>query len=387
MPISNAALPTRARSTRFMPVVLAWQIALVVAALLVTFMKIWAFIAAGVIILIMLLLTVPVNGQTLLSTIGLRSAFNRRRRIPGPAAELPEKLAPLGAWLPRLQVTHTRSVRGGEIGVVADGESWVGILELISDDQLMSDRGVSINLDSLASLTRQDDVVFAGVQILTMTVPGPSEAMLTPGSVALQAYLETTGGQPTPPAVRHTWLAIRLDPRLCLEAVDRRGSGHAGVMATLRFGLHRAQAALKRQGVQVRVLDPGKIADVLALTTAADSDDTEQNEAWKQWRSGSLVHETRAIRSFGGHPAQSYQALLDSLAQAPSMLVFTSFTVSPGEPPRGAVRQVMPTQEAADMADEELINEMGGTVRFGPLGGSQIPGLLATIPLGRQVHA
>lgn len=388
MAVSNAQLPTRARSTRYLPLVVAWQVALVVALLLITVMKMWAFVAAALVLLLMLILSAPVNGRSILHTLKLRTQFSARRRNFMTEPDVPELLVPLAQWLPRLTITETKNVRGGQIGVVADGEAWVGILEVLHDDALMADRGFEIDLDLLSQLTNQDDVVFAGVQVLTLTVPGPNQALLTPGSLANQAYLEITGDRPTPPAVRRTWFAIRLDPRLCLEAVDRRGSGQAGVMATLRFGLHRAQAQLKRQGVVARPLDPARVAEVLALATGSevDEDTVPSQEHWKQWHCGNLVHETRAIRSFGSNPAVTYQALLDSLEQSPAMMVLTSFTVSPGEPPRGAVRQIMPTQEAADAADEELIHEMSGAIRFGPLGGVQVPGLLATLPLGRQVH-
>lgn len=387
MAVSNA-LPVRARSTRHLPVVLTWQIAVAVVALLVTVMEVWAFALAALVVLVMLLLTVPVNGRTLLSTLGIRARFARRRRDFVEDPDTIDALVPLVQWAPRLAITQTRSVRGTEIGVVADDNAWVGILALSSDDALIVDRGAEIDLGTVGELTRQDDVVFSGVQVLTMTVPAPTEAMLTPDSPATAAYLEVTGtAQPTPPSVRRTWLALRLDPSLCLEAVDRRGSGRAGVMATLRFGLHRAQAQLKRQGVVARPLEAAGIADVLALATSVWNDDDDQpaTESWKQWHAGSLVHESREIRSFGKEPARNYQRLLDSLAQAPSMMVLTSFTISPGEPPRGAVRQIMPTQDLATAADEELIGETGHFIRFGPLGGIQVPGLLATLPLGRQV--
>lgn len=388
MAVRNAQLPTRARSTRFLPLAVAWQITVVVVLLLITMMKWWAFLLAGLVLLVMLLLSAPVNGRSLLNTIKLRARYSARQRNFVADPDVPELLVPLAQWLPRLVITETTNVRGGEIGVVADSQSWVGVLEVTSDDALLADRGAEINLDLLRSLTDQDDVVFAGVQVLNLTVPGPNQALLTPGSLANRAYLEITGERPTPPAVRRTWVALRLDPRLCLEAVDRRGSGQAGVMATLRFGLHRAQAQLKRQGVVARALDSGKLAEVLALTTGAELDEGAEGsrELWKQWHCGDLVHETRNIRSFGTNPAANYQALLDGLAQSPTMMVLTSFTVAPGEPPRGAVRQITPTQEAADAADEELIHEMGGSLRFGPLGGIQVPGLLATLPLGRQVH-
>lgn len=386
MAVSNAPLPARARSTRHIPMVLTWQVALVAILLLITFRETWAYVAAGVILLLLLLLTVPVNGRTLTSTMALRSRFSNRRQQAGDAAVGDEVLAPLLRWVPRLNIFLTTSVRGDEVGVVADGDSCVGLLELVADDALIVDRGVDIDLETLSGLTRQDDIVFAGIQLITLTVPGPNRAMLTPGSPAVPAYLESTSGEPTPPSVRRTWVALRLDPRLCLEAVDRRGSGHAGVMATLRFGLHRAQAHLKRQGVVARVLDPARTSEVLALLVGTeDGEEAESVEEWEQWRLGTLVHETRAIQSFGPRPAETYQALLDSVAQSPAAMVVTSFTVSPGEPPRGAVRQVTATQAAADEAAEELVGEMGGTLRLGPLGGVQVPGLLATLPLGRQV--
>lgn len=388
MAVSNAQLPTRARSTRYLPLVVTWQITIVVALMLITVMEVWAFVLAGFVLLVVLILSAPVNGRSMFRNLRMRLRYSARKRDFVPEPDVPDLLMPVAQWLPRLSITETRNVRGGEVGVVADGESWVGILEVLHDDALLADRGFEIDLDLFATLTRQDDVVFAGVQVLTLTVPGPNQALLTPGSLANQAYLEITGDRPTPPAVRRTWITIRLDPRLCLEAVDRRGSGQAGVMATLRFGLHRAQAQLKRQGVIARPLEPTQVAEALALAVGStlDEDAEISRELWKQWHCGNLVHESRAIRSFGPEPAVNYQKLLDSVAQAPAMMALTSFTVSPGEPPRGAVRQIMPTQAAADAADEELIHEMGGVIRFGPLGGIQVPGLLATLPLGRQVH-
>lgn len=387
MAVSNAQLPARARSTRYLPLVVAWQVAIVAILLLVSLREVWGFVVASAVLLLMLLLTVPVNGRTLLSTMAIRSHFAGRAKQATQIDVTGEVLAPLLRWMPRLNIFMTTSVRGEEVGVVADGDACVGILELVSDDALIVDRGVDIDLETLPRLTRQDDIVFAGIQLLTLTVPAPNQAMLTPHSPAAQAYLETTGDAPTPAAVRRTWVALRLDPRLCLEAVDRRGSGHAGVMATLRFGLHRAQAHLKRQGVVARVLDPVRASNVFSLLVGADDSDGESVETWEQWRHGSLIHETRGIASFGPRPAQTYQQLLDSVAQAPAAMVVTSFTVCPGEPARGAIRQVTATGEAADAADEGLIGELGGLLKFGPLGGVQVPGLSATLPLGRQVRS
>ncbi|RMB61258.1 type VII secretion protein EccE [Tessaracoccus antarcticus] len=388
--LNTARLPMRARSTRHIPKVLAWQVAMVVMLLFVATRTWWGVAAAAAVLLVAILLTVPVNGRSLWATMRVRGRFMARRRRLVESPDLPSELVPLGQWLPQLQVTQTRSAAGGEIGVVADGSSWAALLELTSDDVLIVDHGAELNLETLGELIQQDDILFAGIQVVTLTVPAPTAAMLTPDSPALSSYLEIVGGEPTPPAVRRTWIALRLDPQLCLEAVNRRGSGLAGVLATLRFGLHRAQATLKRQGVATRALDPLSIAEVLALASGATPQHAEGSrsaETWRQWSCDGLVHETRTISSYGSDPTANYQALLDSAAQCPAMMVLTSFTISPGQRARGAVRHVCHSEEQAAASDEELIPELAGRLSFGPLGGVQVPGMLATVPLGRQVES
>ncbi|MDO5735000.1 MAG: type VII secretion protein EccE [Propionibacteriaceae bacterium] len=384
-----ARRPMRARSTRHIPTVLVWQIVAVTVLMLLATRSWWGLGGAAVVLLLAILLSVPVNGRSLWATLRVHRRFIARRQHRVEAPDLPSELVPLGQWLPRLQVTQTKSAAGGEIGVVADGNSWAALLELTSDDVLIVDHGAELNLESLGDLIQQDDVVFAGIQVVTLTVPAPTQAMLTPDSPAMVSYLEIVGADATPPAVRRTWITLRLDPKLCLEAVDRRGSGLAGVLATLRFGLHRAQATLKRQGVATRALDPIAIAEVLSLASGAapQHEGERTRETWRQWSCDSLVHETRTISSFGSDPTANYQALLDAAAQCPAMMVLTSFTLSPGQSARGAVRHVCHNEEQAAAADEELIPELSGRLSFGPLGGVQVPGMLATVPLGRQVES
>lgn len=380
------ALQRRARSTRYLPMVVAWQIVLVAIALLVVQQEVWAYVAAGVVLLVAILLSVPVNGRTIPATLKLGSAFRRRSRQRVEHPDHASDLVPLAQWLPHLELTQIKDAHDGDIGVTADGTSWSGILEVTADHTLFTDRGAELDLNALGALTRQDDVVFAGVQVVTLTVPAPSGGMLPEGSPALGAYREILGENP-PPALRRTWVALRLDPRLCLEAVGRRGDGQTGVFATLRFGLHRAQALLKRHGMVTAPLDPLEISDVIALVTGASPDPTEPRtrEEWKAWFNDGLVHETRAVHSFGASPSAAYQRLLDVVSKAPAMMAVTSFTVSPGRPPQGAVRLVTPNVEQAVAADEYVVSALSGAVKLGPLGGTQVPGMLATVPLGRRI--
>lgn len=374
---------------RHVPMVLAWQLVVVTVLLVLATRTWWGVGVAAAVLLAAILLSIPVNGRSLWATVHLRQRFTARQRGLVDSPDLPSELVPLGRWLPRLQITQTRSAAGGEIGVVADGTSWAALLELTSDDVLIVDDGAELNLEGLGKLIQQDDVLFAGIQVVTLTVPAPTGAMLTADSPAAASYHEILGGAAVPPAVRRTWITLRMDPRLCLEAVDRRGSGLEGVLATLRFGLHRAQATLKRQGVATRALDPLAIAEVLALASGASPhhEGRRTDETWKQLSCDGLVHETRTISSFGSDPTANYQALLDAVAQCPAMMVLTSFTLSPGQPARGAVRHICHDEEQAAACDEELVPELAGRLSFGPLGGVQVPGLLATVPLGRQVEA
>lgn len=384
---ARVALPRQSRFTRQIGLIVAWQVVLVVAFALVLQLKAWSIAAAALLVLVALLLTVPVNGRTLTRTVGTRLRFARRARRRVAEPDVAPALVPLAQWVPGLELTQIKDAHDGEIGVVADGESWSGILEVTSDNSLFTDRGARLDLAVLNSLTQQDDVVFAGIQIVTYTVAGPSGAMLPPTSPALQAYREIAGDQ-TPPAVRRTWIALRLDPRLCLEAVDRRGSGQAGVFATLRFGLHRAQATLKRNGMPTEPLDPIAIADVLALATgASDAHAGERSsEQWESFTCDSLVHASRGLSGFGRDESSLYQGLLDVVARTPALCAVTSLTVSPGRATTGAIRLVTASPEQADSAEEFVMTHLPRGLRPGPLGGNQVPGLLATIPLGRQLR-
>lgn len=384
-PTSRSVVPGRSLPMRHLPAVVAWQVVIVVVALLVAQRALWAIVAAGVVLLIAILLTIPVNGRTLGATLGIRRTFHARAREMVEHPDVGPDLVPVAQWLPRLEVTQIKDAHDEEIGVVADGSSWSALLEVNADKSLFTDRGAQLDLGSLGLLNQQDDIVFAGIQVVTLTVPAPSGALLPAKSPALDAYREIVGDA-TPPALRRTWIALRLDPRLCLEAVGRRGSGQAGVFATLRFGLHRAQATLKRQGMVTEPLDPLGISDVLALTSGASPDfgEVRTREAWDHWMCDSLVHESRAVTSFGSSPSASYQRLLDVVSSAPVMMAMTSLTASPGEAPRGAVRLVTASLDQAAEADQVVSAALSG-VRLGPRGGVQVPGMLATVPLGRQV--
>jgi type VII secretion protein EccE len=362
------------------------EVALIVAVLAVLQLNWVGFVLAGVVTLALLILLVPVRGNTVPRWIGLRIAYRRRQRRKAADPDVPFSLVPLAEWSPQLTVMRTLTGRGGEVGVITDGAAWIAVLAFLSDDELIADTGEELNLDSLTSLTVQDDVVFDGVQLVTYTVPAPTSALLGEGSLAAASYREILGREHPPPTVRRSWLCVRLDPRKCLGAVARRGTGSEGINATLRFGLHRAQSILKRQGIETRVLDPVEISEVLALTAGSGPEDREErtSEDWASWTCDGLEHRGQLVTGWGDDPSRGYAEALSTLAGAPVLFSVASFTLS-GRRATGAIRLACPTGEDAVAAVRYLTDALDHHISLRPPGGMQVPVVLATVPFGRGV--
>lgn len=369
---------------RHLGVTLAIEAAVIGVALLLLARS---YILAGVLVLVLVLVMIPIKGHSLPGWLTQWVRFARREPAANVREDVPLDLVPLAEWVPGLSVSQTTAGRTGELGVIADGEAWTAVLALVSDDDLLADKGEKIDLDALSGLTVQDDIVFAGVQVVTYTVPAPTTVLLGGQSPAATAYLEISS-EPPPPTMRRTWLCLRLDPRLCLEAVALRGANHDGIYGTLRFGLHRVQSALKRQGIETRALSPIEIYEVLSLTSGSgpEAGRHRSEESWNSWACDGLVHSGRMVRRWGRTASIGYQALQLAVGQAPVLFAITSYTLTPSRRASGGIRVVTPTVEAAQAAAKFIESSLKGEVTFGPPAGDQVPTMLATVPLGRGIR-
>ncbi|NNG19752.1 type VII secretion protein EccE [Naumannella sp. ID2617S] len=366
------------------------RLVLVEAVLLLALISLLAgstlgILIGGLVLVLLLVFLVPViGGRSVTAWLRLRMAYARRRPVSG--ARVPVDLVPLAQWVPGFELSHTVGGRGEETGVISDGEAWCAVLALEADEDLLADSGAELDLGSLADLTTSDDIVFAGVQVVSYTVPAPTTLLLGPGSQAARAYAEN--GPALPPTVRRTWICLRLDPTRCLAAVERRGAGVDGIHATLRFGLHRVQSLLKRQGVDSRAIGGAELAEVLALTSGGSPDGghDRSSEQWGHWECDGLRHTGRVVRRWGSNPSRAYQLLLDAVAQAPVLFALTAYTLTPGRVASGAVRLVAPTPETSAEATAYLAERLGREVALEDSGGTQVPTMLATVPLGRGVE-
>ncbi|OYO01849.1 type VII secretion protein EccE [Enemella evansiae] len=343
-------------------------------------------LVGGLLLVLLLVLLAPViGGRSLIGWLRLRLAYSGRQRVR--PARVPADLVPLAEWVPGFEIGQTVGGRGDETGVISDGDAWSAVLALDADEDLLADSGAELDLGSLADLTVSDDIIFAGIQVITYTVPAPTSLLLGPGSQAARAYAENA--HPVPPTVRRTWICLRLDPTRCLAAVERRGAGVDGIHATLRFGLHRVQSLLKRHGVDSHAIGGAELAEVLALTSGATADPMgpeRSAEHWDHWVCDGMVHSGQLVRRWGSNPSYAYQVLLDAVAQAPVLFAVTSFTLSPEQDASGGVRLVTPNQQTADTAVGHLADRVGSEVALAQAGGTQVPTMLATVPLGRGVQ-
>lgn len=384
---SGAAPAPRWRWPRLLGKSVVWEMIIVAIVLLVLTRSVPGYVVAGVVAVLAIALGIPFGRINGIQRLARRLHFRRRQRHKSANPALPTDLVPLGEWVPGLTVNQTRSARGDDVGVITDGSSWTALLGVSSDNNLFADRDDHIDLSALRGLTVQDDIVFAALQVITYTVPAPASVMLMPGSPAIQSYAQIPSDA-VPPAVRRTWIGVRLDPRLCLEAIASRGASNDGIYATLRFGLHRVQSALKRQGITTHELTAMEINDVLALTAGSSPDfgEVRSQEAWRHWDCDGFAHCGRQVVGWGSDPSVGYQALLNALSSAHIVFGVTSYTLDRFDRAAGGVRVVSPNPEAATEAMAAVASALGGQVSFGPAGGDQVPAMLATVPLGREVE-
>lgn len=365
--------------------------AAVLMAAVYFFARSWIGFGLGILVLaVTLLFALPLaSGRSMVHVLRRRWAYGQRR----PRADAPTgRLQPLAEWVPHLHVTPTQTGRGEPLGMVFDGDAWVAALAVVEDDDLIADTGATLRLQDLDELTVVDDIVFDGLQVITHFAGAPATRVLGDQAQAVAAYREL--GNPVPPAVCSTWIAVRLDPRRCLPAVTRRGPsnhevGPEGPMAALRFGVHRVQSQLKLRGLTTRLVDDEEITDVLARCIGAvdeirPAQEPASDEDWEIWSCDGFEHAVMTVRDWGDDPDLGHATLLALSMQASALWGVVAYTVSHGRDATGAVRLVdSDADRVIDVLDAVCDSAEEAGVSFESPGGMAVPGLLGTVPLGR----
>ncbi|MFE2167182.1 type VII secretion protein EccE [Streptomyces sp. NPDC059447] len=361
-------------------------------------------VPAGVLALALVVLAVVRRHQRSLpewlgGALALRARKRRSASLAVPAGTEPG-LAPLVEADPALRTLTFGDRDRRPVGMVGDGTFLTAVVQVDTDATALrpdrSERPLPLGL--VRDILEVDGIRLESAQLVQHTQPAPAphlpaQSMATRNYAPLQARTGT-------PAVRLTWIALKLDPELCPEAVTARGGGLAGAQRCVVRAADQLASRLTGAGFKATVLTEQELtaalatsscANPMAITQAGRSASTGRRteETPRTWRCDDRRHTTYWIARWpllGGSGAAlpQFVALLTSL---PALATNFSLTMSSAERQgvtlSGHVRVTGRSDEELVAARRELERTARG-VKAGlvRLDREQVPGLLASLPLG-----
>jgi type VII secretion protein EccE len=202
------------------------------------------------------------------------------------------------------------------------------------------------------------------------------------------------------PAVRITWIALKLDPELCAEAVAARGGGLVGAQKCVARAADHLVSRLTGAGFRATVLNEEELTQAVATSVCANPLVTAEagrtgaqarrtEESSRSWRCDNHRHTTYWVRRWPelGGRAPSLPQLVAVLTSVPALATTFSLTLGRGE--RQEVSLTGHMRVTGGSADEltaarralEHAARQAGT-GLARLDREQRPGVLATLPLG-----
>ncbi|WP_328927950.1 type VII secretion protein EccE [Streptomyces sp. NBC_00190] len=415
-PQTGAAAPARGGVTphpksspgRFGPFRLQQLVLLQVAAALL--LVAWVvepvlLVPAGALALVLVVLAVVRRHQRSLpewigGALALRARRRRAASLTVPAGTEPG-LAPLVEADPALRTLTFSDRDRRPVGMIGDGTFLTAVVQVDTDaTALRPDRGARpLPLGVVRDILEVDGIRLESAQLVQHTQPAPAphlpaQSMATRNYAPLQARTGT-------PAVRLTWIALKLDPELCPEAVTARGGGLPGAQRCVVRVADQLASRLTGAGFTATVLTEQELtaalatsscANPMAITQAGRSASTGRRteETPRTWRCDDRRHTTYWIGRWprlGGAGAAALPQFVALLTSLPALATNFSLTIAPAERQgvtlTGHVRVTGRSDEELVAARRELERTARG-VKTGlvRLDREQVPGLLASLPLG-----
>ncbi|MFG3657808.1 type VII secretion protein EccE [Streptomyces sp. NPDC047706] len=364
-----------------------------------------ALVVAAVIALCLVLVSfVRRRGRSLPEWLATAQALRARQRraasTPVPPGTEPG-LAPALECDPSLR-TYTFTGRDRPpVGIIGDGTFVTAVLQVEADaTALRADRNRHpLPLSLVHGALDVDGIRLESAQVVLHTQPAPA-LHLPRQSVAVANYAplqERTGA----PAVRLTWIALKLDPELCPEAVAARGGGLVGAQkCVVRCADHLA-SRLTGAGFRAALLDEEELIAAVATSACAnplvtaeagrtEARERRTEESGRSWRCDNRRHTTYWIRrwpSLGGHRAPSLPQVIALITAVPALATTFSLTLSRGEKHEVSMCGHL---RVTGRSDNELVaarRALQAAARhtgtgLARLDREQVPGMLATMPLG-----
>ncbi|RII08016.1 hypothetical protein DSC45_34015 [Streptomyces sp. YIM 130001] len=310
-----------------------------------------------------------------------------------PAGATPDPLQPLPTLAPALgPAPHGDTT----IGMVSDGTRLTAVLQVEAADEtpglrarghaLRTAGGAPFPLGLLVGALHTDGIPLASVQLVQQVRPAVTP-QLPSDSVARLAYAPH-GTSAAAPALRLTWIALRLDPELCPEAIAARGAAASGAQRCLSHATRLLTTRLAAVGLRPTPLSQRGLHAALATAACAPgrSEDTPTpcaESAYAVHHAG-LWHCSHTVDRI---PAQ-LTPLLPAATDANAYATTLSLTVR-SSAHRDAlridarVRTTACSSDALHRARHDLERACRAAhVPLTRLDRQQLPGLLATLPLG-----
>ncbi|MFF4173949.1 type VII secretion protein EccE [Streptomyces sp. NPDC001744] len=363
---------------------------------------------AGVVAVVLVLLAVVRRRRRSLpewlgTFLALRARTRRAASFTVPEGTEPG-FAPIMECDPALRTLTYGDRDRRPVGMVGDGTFLTAVLRVDAEGTaLRPDRAarplpVGIVRDALSV----DGIRLESAQIVQHTQPAPAPH-LPAQSMAVRNYgpLQARTGSP---AVRITWIALKLDPELCPEAVAARGGGMTGAQKCLVRAADQLASRLAGAGFRASVLTEQELTSALATSSCASPmaiaqagrgrpQERRARETTRTWRVDDRRHTTYWVGRWprlggrNGGAGASMPQLVALLTSLPALATTFSLTLSGGDRQEvtvtGHVRITGRSDEELVAARHELERAARG-VRTGlvRLDREQVPGVLATLPLG-----
>ncbi|GAA1499889.1 type VII secretion protein EccE [Streptomyces bangladeshensis] len=361
---------------------------------------------APVSVLLVVLAVVRRRGRSLPEWLGtllaMRARIRRAASTPVPPGT-DSGLAPAVECDPTLRTfSHNRGDDRDQrpIGMVGDGGFLTAVLQVESDvDALRAERGRRpLPIALVRDVLEVDGIRLESAQIVVHTQPAPA-LHLPQQSVVVSNYAPLQA-QTGSPAVRITWIALKLDPELCPEAVAARGGGLLGAQKCLARSAEHLSSRLTGAGFRANVLTEEELTAAIATSACANPMVTAQagrgeapqrrtEESSRSWRCDNRRHTTYWVRRWPqlGGSGGSLAQLVAQLTAVPALATTFSLTLA-----KGAQQDVTITghvritgrskQELTDARRDLERAAQQARTGLARLDREQLPGVLATLPLG-----
>ncbi|MFF1348258.1 type VII secretion protein EccE [Streptomyces sp. NPDC058322] len=363
----------------------------------------WPVPTVSVACLLVLLAVVRRRGRAVQDWLSTALALrDRRRTATASDADAEPQLAPVAesvpGFAPYIYVDRDRRT----VGMVGDGTFLTAVVRVeASGESLRQARGArALPLSLLGDALSVDDIVLESAQLVQQVRPAPAQHL--PQQSAARLSYAPLQEQIGAPALRMTWVAVKLDPELCWEAVEARGGGIGGAQRCLVRVADHVASRITGAGFRAVVLDQEELHSAVATSACANPmlsaragrpDAPAQqrtSETTRVWRCDDRWHTAYAVDRWPelGRGATPLPRLVSLLTSVPAYATTFSLTVRPGSH-QGEV-SVSGHVRITGGSDTELVGvrrTLEQAARHAKVGlvrldREQLPGVLATLPLG-----